>query len=218
MKILVLISCILFSTHLWANNDKLMPSEILLLNQVAYPTLGLEVVNADDEGLLMRSGDSRFFVKGVVSDLWDGVNDSLMPQSDIPEIPAPINASDYAMVYGEGDEYIRLFLTPSCKGCMVSLDTLSYIFDPFEHRIELVWLFNNGEDKKTVQHLLCRSPELQDIGAVIAESLNAEDVPCIDHRLVIGNSIARQQKVYALPYYTTKSGHFIQPITSNPFK
>lgn len=217
MKIIILIFSILFSAHLWANSDKLMPSEVLLLNQIAYPSLGLEVINIDGEGLLMRSDNSRFFVKGVVSDLWDGVNEPLMPQPDIPDIPDPLSARDYAMVYGEGDQFIRLFLTPSCKGCMVSLDTLSYIFDPFKHRIELVWLFNNGEDKKTVQHLLCRSPELKDIGAVIAESLNANDAPCFDHRLAIGDLLARQQKVYALPYYTTQSGHFIQPITSNPF-
>ncbi len=223
MKYLSLFAAFL-SPFLWAGEEtqsnvaQLNALELLQLNQVAYPTLGLDVINLEDDGLVLRSKDSRFFVKGIVTDMWDGVSEPLTPRPNIEKIPTVLEPQYYAMVFGEGDEFIRLYLTPSCTGCMLSLDTLNYYFDPFKHRIELVWLFNNADDKKTVQHLLCRAPALNEIGKVIQESLDLDSANCDDPRLVIGHTLSRHQKVYALPYYTTSTGHYIQPIKNNPFK
>lgn len=200
-------------------------TDLLKVQTYGFQDLGLDIISPleDQENhYVMRSKNHRYFVSGAVTDLWDGVTQELSPLPNIPELPRNIEVSDYAQVFGEGSQTLRLYLTPSCAGCGVSMDTISFFFDPFDHRIELVWLYNNEVDKKVVKRVLCRAQSFFDIPAIIDKAYKmdetAVDSECVDTRLPFAKSIALHQKVYALPYYVNSDGHYIKPIKNNPFR
>jgi hypothetical protein len=208
-----------------SSDDKNSATSLIKMRHYGFPTLGLNIVHVNDDGqMVMQSADNRFTVIGQVYDHWEGALGSNKSTTTSQRLPPTFTSKDFAMIVGEGKDVYRLFLTPTCNGCMEAIANIRSTFNPFQHKIELVWLYRTEEDKAIVDQILCDANSLEDVSAILDQADKQDPrsgTSCgLDTRADLAMNIASYTHVDTLPYFVNLQSKTVYTgqLPSNAFK
>lgn len=202
MKLLFLMFILVFSQDGFAQRSK---NEIIVDSLKAKNMqkigLGMHIVSLEDNKTVMISKNGRYVVKGTVTDMWDGMQNSGEQAAVYPNFPSQLDIEDFTIGFGnkEGKEVIA-YVSYSCRQCVDLLTQVLAESFLSSHFVRILPLYNNKADELVVNNIYCSTDKKKTlIEMMVKRNLSKIDSKCLHSQPNMNVILANAQSIKALP-------------------
>lgn len=166
-----------------------------------YPDLPLQVISKQGSQHTFLSPDGRYVITGTIQDLWDGTYQTGTVVEAFPAVPSYVNAKDYFIELGSGEELVEVFVSYSCVNCLESIQAMFENDHLNKYTFRVLPVANNPTDAVMLNQLYCRSDKLAFFKKVYLnrDVRDAIKQGCPDIQTSMNNALAKALNIRALP-------------------